>query len=106
MTQEMYAQTVEHEQEFNLWLDTLPKTEDGENIMNHEYETHAEIKGERRVVVASYELDGYKPIIYGIFDEDDNDVTELVDYDRIYTDLCADIIGTAADAADYLKGDR
>ena len=76
--------------------------------MNGEYETWATIGGNRVEVIAAYELDGIKPIIYGIFDADDpekylTDVVSSVDMTRIHSDLAADIAGTMTDAADYLQ---
>ena len=58
--------------------------------MNNEYETLVTLNGSLALVSVSYEMDGYKPLIYGIFlmDEFDTDVTvdiEESEFDRVYT---------------------
>lgn len=81
--------------------------------LNHEYETTAWVKGTTGThlidVVATYELDGLEPLVYGIFEKADpeNDVTDLIhpdEYDRIYEAISADVVGTLTDAADYAAG--
>ena len=72
--------------------------------MNHEYECKAWIDGKLTPVVASYEIDDMHPLIFGIFSAD-TDVTDKVaeqEFDRIYMEIEADILGTMTDAAEYL----
>lgn len=78
--------------------------------MNGEYESKAWVKGKLVPVVASYELSGYKPLIYGIFDDYDNDVTEEIhpdEFDRIYIEIMTktqeDAIGIAESFMDERK---
>ena len=54
---------------------------------------YVDIEGERLACTAVYETErnGYKPLIYGIFDENDKDITLRVpenEFDRIYDELC------------------
>ena len=63
--------------------------------MNNEYETYADIEGDRIPCSVSYEVEsnGYKPLVYGIFalDDYDTDITARVpedEFDRIYGELC------------------
>lgn len=77
--------------------------------MNNEYETLAWVGKHLIPVVASYEVDGLEPLIYGIFEKADpeNDVTELIhpaEFDRIYSEISADVVGTLTDAAEYAVG--
>lgn len=77
--------------------------------MNSEYETLAWVDGHLIPVVASYEVEGLEPLIYGVFalDNEDIDVTEKIhhdEFDRIYTAICADVVGTLTDAAEYACG--
>ena len=76
--------------------------------MNNELETTATLKnGHTMDIVVAYEVDGYKPLVYGLFDTDERDLTNEVDereYDRIY-ELCSqhiidEMIGAAEMAAD------
>ena len=72
--------------------------------MNGEYQTKAWVDGKLVDVVASYEMDGIKPLVYGVFDESDTDVTEKIhpdEFDRIYWAIHTDVIGTMTDAAEY-----
>jgi hypothetical protein len=72
--------------------------------MNCEFETKAWVDGKLVNVIASYEMDGIKPLVYGVFDADDNDVTEKIhvdEFDRIYWAIHTDVVGTMNDAADY-----
>ena len=73
--------------------------------MNHEHETQAEINGNMIDITASYELDGYKPLIYGLFETADgsNDLTNFIseaDYDRIYEEISLAVIENMTDAAE------
>lgn len=69
-----------------------------------EYSTHADIEGERGPVVVSYELDGYKPLIYGIFTEDDDEDLTLVisedEFDRIYLEVSQHVIENMIESAE------
>lgn len=70
--------------------------------MNSEYETKAWIKGKLVPVTASFDLDGYKPLIYGIFDTNDIDVTEEIhpdEFDRIYTEIMISVQEDAIEMA-------
>ena len=74
--------------------------------MNSEYKSSAWVDGKLVEVVATYELDGLEPLVYGIFalDNDDIDVTEKIhpdEFDRIYSEISADVVGTLTDAAEY-----
>ena len=93
---------------FNAWFDALPVNRHGEKTLNNEYETTAWINGKLVDVVATYEVDGLEPLVYGIFEQADpeNDVTELIhpdEFDRIYSEISADVVGTLTDAADYME---
>ncbi len=75
--------------------------------MNNEYECKAWIDGKLTPVVVSYEIDDMHPLVYGIFSADmvDTDLTDKVsepEFDRIYQEISADIVGTMIDAAEYL----
>lgn len=79
--------------------------------MNYEYETMAWVDGKLVQVVATYELDGLEPLVYGVFalDNEDLDVTEKIhqdEFDRIYSAICADTVSTLADASDYMEDRR
>ena len=76
--------------------------------MNDEYQTLAWVDGNLVPVVATYEVDGLRPLIYGVFalDNEDIDVTEKIhpdEFDRIYSEISADVVGTLTDAADYME---
>ncbi len=78
--------------------------------MNSEYETKAWVNGKLVPVTATFELDGYKPLIYGIFDPLENDITELIhpdEFDRIYLEIMTktqeDAIGIAESFMDERK---
>lgn len=76
--------------------------------MNMELGTIADIEGERVPVIVSYEVDGIKPLIYGVFtaDDKDEDVTLLlVDavYDRIYEEVSQHVVDRYVAAAEYLS---
>ena len=94
---------------FNAWFDALPVNRHGEKTLNNEYETAAWINGKLVDVVATYEVDGLEPLVYGVFalDNEDIDVTEKIhpdEYDRIYSAICADVVGTLTDAAEMARG--
>lgn len=65
--------------------------------------TFADVEGERLSVVVSYELDGYKPLIYGVFTEaDDEDLTLVIseaEFDRIHAEVSQHVIEQLMDAA-------
>ena len=70
--------------------------------MNHEHQTYAIIDGKRVEVVATYDVDGYKPLIYGLFDGE-TDLTNSItnaDYDRIYTEISESVIENMIEAAE------
>jgi hypothetical protein len=76
-----------------------------------EFSTHAFIDGERLEVVASYETDGFQPMIYGIFAKaDDEDLTLLISedqFDRIHEEVSQHIIERMTEAAEMMaEGDR
>ena len=79
--------------------------------MNDEYETYADIDGERGPVVVAYEVDRYKPLIYGIFHpETDEDLTAEItepEFDRIYMEVSQHIIESMTEAAEMTaQGER
>ena len=59
-----------------------------------EYECYVDVEGERIPCSVSFDVEenGYKPLVYGIFDlDDDSDLTQRVDeeeFDRVYAELC------------------
>ena len=69
-----------------------------------ELDTYADIEGERIEVVVAYEVDGYAPLIYGIFAEsDDDDLTLLVDedeWDRLHNEVSQHIIECMTERAE------
>ena len=76
-----------------------------------EHSTYADIDGERLAVVVSYELDGYKPLIYGVFTEsDDEDLTLVIseaEFDRIHAEVSQHVIEDMTERAEmYAEGER
>lgn len=74
--------------------------------MNNEYSTKAWLDGKLVDVVATYEVDGFEPLIYGVFalGNEDMDVTDSIhpdEFDRIYTAICENVVSTMTDAAEY-----
>lgn len=69
-----------------------------------EYSTYADIDGERGPVVVSYELDGYEPLIFGVFSEaDDEDLTLVIseaEFDRIHAEVSQHVIERMTEAAE------
>lgn len=78
--------------------------------MSYEFETIAEIDGEKKSVTVSYELDGYKPLGLWAEDEYGNDVTLVIseaEYDRLYEIACGKAAEDMACAAEaYFDGER
>jgi hypothetical protein len=77
--------------------------------MNGEYETKAWVNDKLIPVVATFEMDGYKPLIYGIFDAEINDVTEELhpdEFDRIYTEIMTSAQEDAIAVAESLMDER
>lgn len=73
---------------------------------DHEFETHVTIDGKRVEVTVVSVMDGFTPLIYGMFNSEDKDVTEEVsdaEYARIADEVAADVMGTMIDATDYLR---
>lgn len=66
--------------------------------------TYADVEGERLSVVVSYELDGYKPLIYGVFTEaNDEDLTLVIseaEFDRIHAEVSQHVIERMTEAAE------
>lgn len=77
--------------------------------MESEMEAQVTMKdGTIKPVTVCYEVDdnGYKPLLYGMFDENDNDVTnEVTDQscDMVYEAACQHIFDTMSDAADMME---
>ena len=73
--------------------------------MTSEYSTMAWLDGKLVDVVATYEVDGVEPLVYGVFalGNEDIDVTDAIhpdEFDRIYTAICENVVGTMTDAAE------
>lgn len=73
--------------------------------MNGEYETMAWVDGKLVDVVATYEMDGGRALVYGVFtlDGDDIDVTEKIhpdEFDRIYWAICTSDAESRIEAAE------
>lgn len=79
-------------------------------MMDHEFETYADIDGERGPVVVSYDLDGYKPIGLWVSTLDDVDITIQIpesEYDRLYELACKKAAENLACAAEnHFEGER
>jgi hypothetical protein len=83
-----------------------------------EYSTTATVDGELIEVVAEYDVDGYEPLVYGIFAKvDEEDLTLVIseaEFDRIYEEVSQDIIEQMNGATEqtleyfnqYIAGDR
>lgn len=76
--------------------------------MNDEFVTVVQLKdGSVKEVCFSYEIDGYQPLVYGVFDsETDDDLTDQVseaEFDKVYVKLCENI---AERASDYFDMER
>ena len=76
--------------------------------MNDEYVTEVQLKdGSVKEVCFSYELDGYQPLVYGVFDtETDDDLTDSVtdeSFDSVYGKICEEV---ACRATDYFDMER
>ena len=76
--------------------------------MNDEYYSSVQLKdGSYREVCLSFDVDGYKPIVYGVFDaETDEDLTDLVkteSYDEVYALIC---LAVSERATDYFDMER
>ena len=76
----------------------------------NEFETFADIDGERGMVTVCYELDGYKPIGMWVSNEFGVDITLAMDeteYDKLYEEACQDAAESMACAAEsYCEGER
>jgi hypothetical protein len=79
--------------------------------MNNELETTATLNNGRTMdIVVAYEADGYKPLVYGIFDADERDLTNEVsdiEYDRIYGLCSQHLLDSMTEAAEACcEGER
>lgn len=73
--------------------------------MNEDYFTYVQLKdGSVKRVSFSFDLDGYKPLVYGVFDaETDDDLTDQVsesEFDKVYGKICESVAERASDSFD------
>jgi hypothetical protein len=76
-----------------------------------EYSTTATVDGELIEVVAEYDVDGYEPLVYGIFAKaDEEDLTMVIseaEFDRLYLEVSQHVIEDMTERAEmYAEGER
>jgi len=76
--------------------------------MNNELDTYVDIDGERIPVTVSYECETgeYKPLLAGFFMHDGTDITVSIpenEFDRVYAELCDEVVQRYVAAADFLN---
>lgn len=71
--------------------------------MDYELKMTLELDGQQVEAFICYEPDGYKPLVYGVFDSKGQDITQLIsesEYDRAYVAACDDVVDRMMDNAE------